>query len=293
MQIAIAPPYLIRVVDCQHAFQASETADKALSDFRTMTLRTFAILILLVAPAMASAQQAWDEMDVLDGPNPTLRYGFYSEPSGQLQMGRYYFIDDGTTLRVRLVPFGKTARELPVRAYDRSQGMLELGWEGRPDRTCRLEQQNERLFLGNCIEGLSVMPMAIRVANAFDVEWQGTYFPVSEADLAIVKKAMEVFEAQEQRNLEGDRNCDDDMASGRLSVFCALYAASIEVAGVYRHRRPAIQAVRDHLWERFPGDYVHMLRDINNNAAISDSQLLDAFDSAYTALQSHLGSTWE
>ena len=248
--------------------------------------------LAILIPICATSQQAWDEMDVVDGPNPTLRYGYYTEPSGQVTMGRYYFVDDGTQLRVRLVAFGKTAVELPVRKYDRDNGTLELDWDGKPDRKCRLDRQNDTLFLGNCIEHLTVMPIAIRVANEYDVEWQGTYFPVSKVDLAIVEKAKQVFEAQDQRNLNGDRNCDDDLASNRYSVFCALYVASIDISGVYRHRRPAMQAVRDSLWARFPGEYAHRLRDINNTTSISDEELVEALDAAYIALQSEIGSIW-
>ena len=77
------------------------------------------VLLAILLPDCAVSQQAWDEMDVIDGPNPTLRYGLYTEPSGQLPMGRYYFIHDRSNLRVRLVPFGKAASELPVLSYDR------------------------------------------------------------------------------------------------------------------------------------------------------------------------------
>ena len=205
-------------------------------------------------------------------------------------MGRYYLIDDGTHLRVRLVEYGKAAVELPVRKYDRDSGTLELDWTGKPDRKCRLDRQNDALFLGNCIEDLTVMPIAIRVVNEYDMEWLGTYFPISEVDLAIVEKAKQILEVQDQRNVNGDRNCDDDLASNRFSVFCALYVASIDIAGVYRHRRPAMQAVRDSLWARFPGDYAHRLRDINNTTSISDEELVDALDSAYIALQNDIGS---
>ena len=65
-------------------------------------LRSIFLPTILI-PISAMSQQVWDEMDVIDGPNPTLRYGFYTEPSGQVTMGRYYFIDDGNSLRVRLV----------------------------------------------------------------------------------------------------------------------------------------------------------------------------------------------
>lgn len=57
--------------------------------------------VLFFAPS-AIADSSWDGLDVIDGPNPTLCCGFYTMPSGQVNMGRYYFIDDGDTLRVRL-----------------------------------------------------------------------------------------------------------------------------------------------------------------------------------------------
>jgi hypothetical protein len=242
----------------------------------------------LLLTGVAAAQQDWDELDVVDGANPTLRYGFYTEPTGQVQMGRYYFIDDGVQLRVRLAPYGRTAVELPVRRYDRDDGVLELGWEGKPDRTCRLKRQNKMLFLGNCIEKNVVMPIAIRVANESDAEWMGANFPVSDTDIAILEKAREIFGEQETRNLNGDRNCDDDAATGQFSVFCSLYQASIEVAGEYRHRRPAMQAVREELQRRYPGQYAHRLRDINNTATISNESLIEALDSARTRLVSEL-----
>jgi len=257
---------------------------------RALNLLRAALFCFFAIPVCTPAQQVWDEMDVVDGPNPTLRYGFYTEPSGQLMMGRYYFLDDGETLRVRLAPFGKTAVELPVLEFDRDEGVLELGWEGKSDRKCRLQRHEESLFLGNCLEDLKVMPIVIRVANDYDVQWQGTYFPVSDMDIAILDKARQLLAEQEQRNRNGDRNCDDDISAGRFSVFCALYYASIEIAGTYRHRRPAIQAVRDELWDRFPGDYAHMLRDINNNTDISDAAFIETFDLAKARLLSDLHS---
>lgn len=258
-----------------------------------MSCLRFIFSLVILMPTRAMSQQVWDEMDVIDGPNPTLRYGFYTQASGQVAMGRYYFIDDGDSLRVRLVPFGKTAVELPVHKYDRDNGVLKLSWDGKPNRRCRLDRQNDELFLGNCIENLMVMPLAIRVANEYDEEWQGLRFPVSDVDLAIIAKAKQVLESQDQRNINGDRNCDDDLASNQFSVFCALYVASIEIDGVYRHRRPAMQAARDILWDRFPGDYAHMLRDINNNDSISDEELIMSLEKAYTALQNEMGSIWQ
>lgn len=265
------------------SFKATE-----IMDAKPMNLVRCVAVYVLLLPAVTSAQQVWDKLDVVDGPDPTLRYGFYTEPTGEVRMGRYYFVDDGVELRVRLAPYGRTAVELPVHGYDRDDGVLELGWEGRPDRTCRLKRENETLLLGNCIQKLVVMPIAIRVADERDAEWMGTYFSVSNTDIAILDRARQILREQGRRNPNGDRNCDDDVATGQFSIFCALYYASVEVAGVYRHRRPAMRAVRDDLRRRYPGQYAHTLRDINNNSAIPDESFIEAVDSARTRLVSEL-----
>lgn len=244
---------------------------------------------LLAVPAYLAAQQVQDDLDVIDGDNPTLRYGFHTEPSGQIQAGRYYFIDDGDSLKVTLLAYGKTAVPLPVKDYDREAGVLELGWEDKPDRRCRLDRHGDSLFLGNCLEGEGVMPIAIRVADDYDAEWMGSEFPASETDLEIVDRAREMLEQQGHRNMRGDRNCDDDAVSGRVSIFCALYLGSIEVAGVYRHRRPAMQTVREELRQRYPGDYAHQLRDINNRSDVSEQDIVDALDAAQAKLRLELG----
>lgn len=255
-------------------------------------MRLFGLLLALAmfVESRAVAEPSWDQLDVIDGPNPTLRYGFFTEPSGTVRMGRYYFIDNGDTLRVRLAEYGKTPVDLPVRRFDRAAGVLELGWEGKPTRTCRLDRQNEALFLGNCLEEFSVMPMAIRVANENDMQWLGSHFAVSGTDLEILASAAQLLESQGTRNTEGDRVCDDDRAAVRFSVFCALYVSSIEVGGVYRHRRPAMRAARAVLLEAYPGEYAHTLRDINNNSSIPDEALVAALREAQGRLRARLTS---
>jgi hypothetical protein len=255
-----------------------------------MKLSGFLMAFNLLFAGNTIAEVSWDELDVIDGPNPTLRYGFYTEPSGRVNMGRYYFVDDGDNLRVRLAEYGKAPIELPVRSFDRERGVLETGWEGRPGRTCRLNRQNDALFLGNCLEGFNVMPLAIRVANEFDMQWLGTDFEVSEIDLAILARAQQLFESQDKRNTNGDRICDDDLAANRYSVFCALYHSSIEIDGVYRHRRPAMRAARKALLNAYPGDYVHTLRDINNDPLIRDEAIAAALKQAHRQLQERLES---
>ena len=251
-----------------------------------MRFNTRLILIILLAFSLKSIAQdlSWDKYDVIDGLNPTLRYGYYTESDGIIKMGRYYFIDNGSELKVRLAPYGKTATDLPVLKFDRNKGIIKLGWDGKPNRKCELIKQNDSLFLGNCIEDNSIMPIVIRTANENDKEWMGIYFSVSDTDISILQKAKEIILSKDSRNLKADRNCDDDIETGNFSFYCALYYAAIEVDGVYRHRRPAMQAVRKELVKRYPGNYVHRIRDINNNPEITNKELLDILDSVISEL---------
>lgn len=256
-----------------------------------MGINKLLILTILLAFSLESDAQdlSWDKFDVIDGPNPTLRYGYYTESDGKIIMGRYYFIDNGSELKVRLAPFGKKATDLPVHEFDRNKGIIRLGWDGKPDLKCTLIKQGDSLFIGNCIEKNSVMPMVIRIANENDKEWMGVYFSVSDTDISILKRAREIILSKESRNLKADRICDDDIETGNFSFYCSLYYASIEVDGVYRHRRPAMQAVRKELVKRYPGNYVHRIRDINNNPEITNEELLEVLDTVISELTLELG----
>ena len=68
--------------------------------------------------------------------------------------------------------------------------------------------------------------------------------PVTVDDLRILERADALLEHESAWNRDDDKECDDDKASGRLSLFCALEAASIEVLGSYDHTRVALQEVR-------------------------------------------------
>ena len=251
-----------------------------------MNARHLASLLIFALPSLLHSQdQPGDDSD----DNSNLRFGFYTEASGQVQPARYEFIEDEESLQVSLALYGNAPVDLPVLVYDRAAGTLELGWSGHPDRRCRLDRVGENHFLGNCVEGEHVMPIAIREGNRFDAELMGQYLEVSETDIKILDRAARMLADQPRRNMNDDRDCQDDAASGSVSVFCALYLASIEVSGIYRHRRPAIMAARMALLNRFFGDYEHLLQDINNNASIADGAFIEALESAQESLQARLG----
>jgi hypothetical protein len=89
--------------------------------------------------------------------------------------------------------------------------------------------------------------------------------PVSVDDLAIIVRAQTLLREASAWNRADDRECKDDEATGKRSLFCALQKACIDVLGAYDHRRAALQEVRfaveDATREQ---EFEHRLRDFNN-----------------------------
>ena len=68
--------------------------------------------------------------------------------------------------------------------------------------------------------------------------------PVTVEDLRILEKADAFLKDESAWNRNDDRQCDDDKASGKWSLSCAVDVACIEVLGQYDHTRAALQEVR-------------------------------------------------
>jgi hypothetical protein len=86
------------------------------------------------------------------------------------------------------------------------------------------------------------------------------------SDLLIIKKADSILSDSLKWNKQDDRECVDDIASGKYSLFCALYKASIDVTGTYEHRRAAMQQVRIIVEKHDIGHKrAHRLMDWNNS----------------------------
>jgi hypothetical protein len=83
--------------------------------------------------------------------------------------------------------------------------------------------------------------------------------PVTGDDLRILLRANELLKD------ESVWNRNDDEATGKRSLFCALQKACIEVLGKYEHRRVALQEVRFAVEEATVGwDFEHRMKDFNN-----------------------------
>lgn len=88
---------------------------------------------------------------------------------------------------------------------------------------------------------------------------------VTAEDLRILTRAAALLKDESAWNRADDRECKDDEASGKRSLFCALQKACIEVLGTYDHRRVALQEVRFAVEDATRGqDFEHRLRDFNN-----------------------------
>jgi hypothetical protein len=89
--------------------------------------------------------------------------------------------------------------------------------------------------------------------------------PVTTDDLRILEKADALLEDASGWNRNDDRACDDDRATGKFSLFCALETACTEVLGEYDHRRAALQEVRVVVEETTQQRrFEHRLMDFNN-----------------------------
>lgn len=86
------------------------------------------------------------------------------------------------------------------------------------------------------------------------------------ADLQIIEKAYVLLADATEWIKQDERECEDDIAQGKYSLYCALYKASLDIKGEYEHRKAAMQQVRFTLEKYDNGRVVnHRLMDWNNH----------------------------
>jgi hypothetical protein len=85
-------------------------------------------------------------------------------------------------------------------------------------------------------------------------------------DLKIIRRADSILSGPSKWNRQDDRECNDDIANEKYSLFCSLYIVSFDITGEYIHRRPAMQIVKFTL-EKYENGRVkeHRLMDWNNH----------------------------
>ena len=103
--------------------------------------------------------------------------------------------------------------------------------------------------------------------------------PVTVQDLQTLERASALLGSESAWNRNDDRQCADDEAMDKRSLFCALQRASADVYGshdpnkISDHRRVALQEVRFAVEEATRGrELSHRLMDFNN---LPDTTLAD------------------
>jgi hypothetical protein len=111
-------------------------------------------------------------------------------------------------------------------------------------------------------------------------------------DLKIIQRADAILTDSTRWNKKDDRECQDDISTGYYSLYCALYKASIEIAGEYIHRRAALQIVRFTL-EKYDNGRVkdHRLMDWNNHPSTTFAELKKVLRESLQIVQKQLGNS--
>ncbi|MBD9477681.1 hypothetical protein [Pseudoxanthomonas sp. PXM02] len=110
-------------------------------------------------------------------------------------------------------------------------------------------------------------------------QYEARNLPVTVDDLKTLERAATLLQDEASWNRNDDRQCADDEAANKRSLFCALQRASADVYGshdprrVADHRRVALQEVRFAVEEATRGrELAHRLMDFNN---LPDTTLAD------------------
>jgi hypothetical protein len=114
--------------------------------------------------------------------------------------------------------------------------------------------------------------------GALDIDIDSRHeVPPSGVDREIVQRAMKLLSSEAVWNRADNRDCPANATT--WSIYCAMVKATMEVAGAFHHRRPALQVVRAIVDERtVDRPYNHRLMDYNNDrtTGLDDVQSLFA-----------------
>lgn len=104
----------------------------------------------------------------------------------------------------------------------------------------------------------------VRDGERLVVSFEESEVPPSEVDLRIVLAARQMLADETAWDRQDDRVCE--ATDTTFSLYCAMHRATIDVAGEFHHRQPALQAVRVVVQRMWSARYSeHRLMDFNNH----------------------------
>jgi hypothetical protein len=101
--------------------------------------------------------------------------------------------------------------------------------------------------------------------------------PVTQTDIAIVKRAAQILDSPAKWNRADNRRCPPKAKT--FSLYCALEKASEEVSSKFEHRSASMQEARFVIEEIAPNvqSYGHRLMDYNNDPTTTFSDIQGVF----------------
>jgi hypothetical protein len=180
-------------------------------------------------------------------------------------------------------PYGKTPRSWGALIV-KQDGSIEFNWAGDPKVLCALRRVDERNYQGAC--GSSGQKERPLILTRWNEPTDGLELPVSDTDLRILAKARQLLSGPSVWNRHDDRVCEDAAKRNSWSLFCALYQASVSVAGEYLHARPVMTEVRAALATVTKGQlFQHPIMDYNNLESTTYADIATIFDLTEKQLQ--------
>lgn len=230
--------------------------------------RVRAVLGLVVAMVVAQSVAAQQLV-------PGVWYGHFASRNGESLDERFEIELVSGELTVFAAPYGKTpASRGPVSTG--ADASARFRWANTAGAVCTLRPTAQRDFEGDCIRP-GQDPWKLTLSRTEPSH--GKDLAVSVTDLQILARARQILSGPSVWNRQDERACEDDVLLNSWSIFCALYQASLDVAGAYIHRRPVTTEARAVIADITKGQrFAHPIRDYNNLPSTSFDDVVMIFD---------------
>ncbi len=118
---------------------------------------------------------------------------------------------------------------------------------------------------------------------------EGQEIQINEKDVQIVNRAAKILANKSNWNKNDNRECPPKQK--KLSLFCALYKASVEINGKFDHRLGALEEVRRTVEEFSKGKpYEHRLMGYNNDTSTTLKDIQKVLKTTEDRLKDHLSN---
>ncbi|MDH5325465.1 MAG: hypothetical protein OEZ68_15230 [Gammaproteobacteria bacterium] len=118
--------------------------------------------------------------------------------------------------------------------------------------------------------------------------YEKRHVQVSNMDLEILEKAKYILKDKDHWTNDKARTCTGQPP---FNLYCVLEKASIDIDGIYIHRRPALQEVRFTIDDKFKERWrVHRLADFNGHPGTTYEDVIGVLDESIGRIKHKLSS---